>query len=540
VGDDHYPLDDALDPTDQTQRLYEYIQPSPGVGKWSIRGIAKAFYQYGEEYILTAEPLALPTVTDPDSNFYLQVKYYDRAEGQVRTRMIKALNSNAVTVGGVVVGYAVEVDPYSLPPGDRCPSFGDWHGQAKTEISLGSYLEGLTPAEIILMLLLSSGGGGVNHPDYDRLAFGAGLRSDDIDIPTIEAMVPPQDLDVWRMALPADGVSVKEIIDPILKALGYALVMRRTAAGKCVLSVSAIGAEYAATSAGTVSAGDWLSDTPHIWGSLDTIVNSLKVLADYDPETEEYRSPITINDQRSVGALSGETRKLTLALPGLELRRGEFVNGSASLALLRPTFSRLFRLYGAPVRTFTGAVGTGQGFRGEVGSVYTVSSPYLRDYGDGWGVDGVRAMVTESTIDLMGEGALVVMHHHGINAAGWNASALVSSIDTPTSMIIQPIRFSGGSPTGDDLFDINGLVVGGKVDHLPAGDHDSRVTLTVQSIDSALARVVFTVAHGIAVAGGTLEPPTYDDAPDQRQAEGYLSDPQNKLGAFNDEGYVYL
>ena len=78
------------------------------------------------------------------------------------------------------------------------------------------------------------------------------------------------------------------------------------------------------------------------------------------------------------------------------------------------------------------------------------------------------------------------------------------------------------------------------MDHLPPGDHDARVTLTVLSVDAALKRIVFTAPHGIATAGGTLEPPEYDDATSARQAEGYLGDAQNELGAFNVKGFIYL
>ena len=538
--DDHYPRDWQDDQNGQTQRVYRYPVPEGAGLKRRIRAIARAYYRLGESYVLVRDPLILPTVTDPTSIYYLQVNYYDRAEQTQRTRMIRAFNQNPVTFGGAVVGYAIQVDPFALPRGHRVGSFGDWPNAPKTEISLGSYLDGLSPGGLILRLLLSGGGGGVNDATYDVLSYGAGLSSDDVDTPSIEAITAPEGLDLWRIAMPSDGLTVREAIDPILRALGYALVMRRTADGKCVLGAVAIGAEYGDTSAGIIGDGDWLADDPPQWGSDDQIVNSIEISADYDTESEKYRSRTTINDQRSIGSLSGEVRVLPLELPGLELRRADWADAASTLALFRPLFSRIFNLYGAPTRTFRGSVGTGRGLRGEVGTVYAVSSPHLRDYSDGWGVSNVRALVRGSTIDLMGEGAQLDLVYYGTLGAGFNASAKITSIDSPSSVIVAANEFSDRSPTGDSVKDVQGFAAGDKVDHLPVGDHDGRASHTIQSVDVAANRIVFTANHGIAVAGGTIEPPIYDDASTPRQAQAYLSDSSGELGAANTEGFDYL
>jgi len=540
AGDDHFVVDWQNDADGGSQRVYRHHMPSPATMRQTIRGIARGFYQLGERYVLVSDPLILPAIVDPSTVYYLQITYFDRAEQATKSRMMEAFTSAAVSSGGQVIGYAIRVNPFTLPPSQRVGSFGDWPGSPRCEIKLGSYLDGLTPGGLILRLLLSGGGGQINDPTYDVLSYGAGLTTADLDVTSIEAITAPLGLDLWRLALPGDGISVREVIDPILKALGYALVMRRLADGRCVLGAVAIGAEYSDTSAGTIAEGDWLTDDPPIWGAADTIVNSLEILADYDSEAEEYRSETTINNQRSIGALSGEVRPLELTLPGLELNRVDWEDAASTLAIFRPLFSRIFNLYGAPVRTFSGGVGTGRGLRGEVGSVYSLTSSHLRGYDDSWGVEDVRALVTSSTVDLMGEGTHLELMYYGTLGAGWNAAALVTVIDSPTSVIVSATTFSDVSPTGDPLKDIQGFGPGAQVDHLPAGDHDGRTSHTINSVDIAANRIVFNAAHGLATAGGTIEPPTYDNATSARQLQAYLADAAGKLGAANDDGKNYL
>tara|TARA_Y100001973_G_scaffold23074_1_gene34481 strand:+ start:120 stop:542 length:423 start_codon:yes stop_codon:yes gene_type:complete len=140
----------------------------------------------------------------------------------------------------------------------------------------------------------------------------------------------------------------------------------------------------------------------------------------------------------------------------------------------------------------------------------------------------------------MGEGAQLDLVYYGTLGAGWNASAKITSIDSPSSVIVAANEFSDRSPTGDSVKDVQGFAAGDKVDHLPVGDHDGRASHTIQSVDVAANRIVFTANHGIAVAGGTIEPPIYDDASTPRQAQAYLSDSSGELGAANTEGFDYL
>jgi len=154
----------------------------------------------------------------------------------------------------------------------------------------------------------------------------------------------------------------------------------------------------------------------------------------------------------------------------------------------------------------------------DVGSYVSVSSPLLKGYGDEWGVSNEVGMVRSIRQDLMREGAEIELISFGILSVRWNASATVSSVVDSTSVLISANDFTDATTSYDADF----FAVGDVVDYLPEGNEDNAITgLIIQAVSETA--IIFTTAHGITTAGGTLEPSTYNSASAHHKADAYLA-----------------
>jgi len=164
-----------------------------------------------------------------------------------------------------------------------------------------------------------------------------------------------------------------------------------------------------------------------------------------------------------------------------------------------PVMARLWRLLSNPIREWKGSIGTGQSMLLDVGSYVSVSSPLLKGYGDEWGVSGEVGMVRSIRQDLMREGAELELISIGAKPVRWNASVTVDSIADTTSVLISANDFTDAA----SAYDADFFAVGDVVDYLPEGDEDNAITgLVIQALTETA--IIFTTAHGIATAGGTL------------------------------------
>jgi hypothetical protein len=96
----------------------------------------------------------------------------------------------------------------------------------------------------------------------------------------------------------------------------------------------------------------------------------------------------------------------------------------------------------------------------------------------------------------------------------WNASALVTTVNSTTSVTVAAGQFS------DD--DASYFKAGDVVDYLPLANEDGALTgLIIASVVGQL--ITFTSVHSISTTGGTLEPTSYSSASSTHKADAYLA-----------------
>ena len=153
----------------------------------------------------------------------------------------------------------------------------------------------------------------------------------------------------------------------------------------------------------------------------------------------------------------------------------------------------------------------------DVGAYIKVSSPHLRGYSDSYGVTDGIGMIRAIRQSLENEGCQLEVINTGLAPVNWNSAARVSSITSPTVILVETNAFtSSGS-------DISFFSAGDVVQHLPKGDQDNpSAQLTIDSILGN--KITFTAAHGILSTGGTIEPVTYAAASTTHKEDAYLAD----------------
>jgi len=133
--------------------------------------------------------------------------------------------------------------------------------------------------------------------------------------------------------------------------------------------------------------------------------------------------------------------------------------------------------------------------------------------------DGI-GMIRAIRQSLEGEGCQLEIINTGLAPVNWNSAARVSSITSPTAILVETNAFtSSGS-------DVSFFSAGDVVQHLPKGDQDNpSVSLTIDSILGS--EITFTTAHGISNINGTIEPVTYAAASTTHREDAYLADINN-------------
>lgn len=479
---------------------------------YNIRDIARAWYQKRELTILVEDSLGLPTIATSTS-YDLQVKFTDRDLGEERYQWIKATHESVASYNGVNIGYLIHLD--RRQDWSEITSFGDWSDTERVEIFGGARFSRERPGSILLKLLESGGGFGKNG-DYDVYSLGLGIPSADIDEASFLAYDGASPF-IFSGSISGEGVNLRDVVQDLLKLMGCALIMSRSSTGASLLTLQPIGAELTADVKATIGEGDWLADAPPTWSIYEDIVTQVGVAYNWNIEEQKFTSQLTFNNQEAINRYGGERSKIDLNLYALT---GEDIGGAVGdvTGAFLPVMARLWRLLSNPIRSWKGSIGTGQSMLLDVGSYVSVSSPLLKGYGDEWGVSGEVGMVRAIRQDLMREGAELELISIGAKPVRWNASVTVSSIVDTTSVLISANDFTDAATAYDADF----FAVGDVVDYLPEGNEDNAITGLVISAISETA-IIFTSAHGITTAGGTLEPTTYNSASAHHKADAYLA-----------------
>ena len=460
---------------------------------YDIRGFALGWRDRDEPYILVQDSLGLPT--EADGNLYaIQIK--------IGEDVVNALATHEEDVGGA---YLLHLD-MNISENRKLPPFGDWLGEGSPiEISKGMIITRRPAGEVILQLLESGGGGAINGA-YDLQLTGCNLSASMIDEQSFLSLNSASGITDWMFSLPADELTLREILDPMLKTMGACIVMNRDSFNPRI-SLVLLGHE-ADEDQTALSDSDFLASKPPYWSNFEDIVTQFKFR--YDMHQEEPTTRI-VNNYDAINRLAGETKSMDLDLYGITSDILGGTNASDFLENFLPTYARLFRLYGQAVRMWHLSIGTGKGLALDVGSYLKITSAFLKGYADAYGVSNKIAMVQSISIDLMGEGTELKLIHLGDSSPSWNASAKIATIINTTTIEIESAFYSDA--------DISYFKAGDIVDYVLQGSEATILTKTIASINAN--QITFTSNHGMS-AGGIIQPTTYLNASSHHTKRAYI------------------
>ena len=343
-----------------------------------------------------------------------------------------------------------------------------------------------------------------------------------------------------NLDLRSEGTDFRNILTPLLQAMGCILVMRRTENGRCKIALQPIGLEQASSAALTINEGDWFTDDPPTWSTYEDIITQITINFDYDVVEQKLRTQRVFNNQEAINRYGGETKGLTLDLYGVS---SDQIGGTAgdSFSFFLPVITRIFNLLSNPIRLWKGSIGTGKSALVDAGRYVLVNSPLLKGYSVDYGVENGVGFINTMRQELMSEGTSFEIIHIGTKTASWNDSAKVLSIPTTTTVTIDQDVFSNQNGLGETVKDSNFFKVDDVVDYLSVGDHDNPITgLVIQSIvdNGATATITFTTPHGILSLNGTLEPTVYTSATAEQKIDSYIANASGVLGT-SDDGKEY-
>lgn len=488
-----------------------------------IKGVSRAYYQVKEDRILIDTTLGLPSSAS-SREYDIVIEYYSRQHEEMRTQWIKATHESSAIFSGSTVGRYLHL--VTDQDWSSVESFGDWLGSDRVRLIAGAQFINERPGSLLLKLLESGGGGAINGT-YDVLALGLGIASTLIDESSFLRYDATTNI-TFTGSISGDDLNLRDVIDPLLKTMSAAIVMRRVeSTGLSLISLQPLGAEHSGASEVTIEDGDWLADQPPTWDIYEDIVTQIEFNFEWDNVEREFRSTRTVNNQEAINRYGGEQSKISLDLYGVSL--DQIGRGAGdSYDYFFPTYSRLFNLLSNPLRVWRGSISTGQSIYLDLGSYLTVSSPLLKGYGVDYGVSSSVAMIRSIRQNLMNEGAEVELLSTGLSPVYWNAAVQATSLGDAVSMNIALNTYSPTSTTDSAYFK-----AGDRVDYLPTGNEDAGVIgLTIQTITTT--KITFTSPHGVASVDGTIEPTTYTNADPDHKQDGYISTAAGVLGVADE------
>jgi hypothetical protein len=467
-----------------------------GIGQpafYDIKGFALGWRDRDEYHILVQDSLGLPTEAD-GNQYAIQIKIGDQ--------VVNAIATHEEDLGDAFLVYLDR----NADENRRLPPFGDFLGEASpVEISKGMIITRRPAGEVILQLLESGGGGAING-SYDLQLTGCNLNSSMIDEQSFLSLNSASGITDWMFSLPADELTLREILDPMLKTAGACIVMNRDSYNPKI-SLILLGHE-ADEDQLSLSDNDFLVNKPPYWSNFEDIVTQFKF--NYDMHQENPTSRI-VNNYDAINRLAGETKSMELDLYGITSDILGGTNASDFLENFLSTYARLFRLYGQAVRMWNFSVGTGKALTLDVGGYLRITSQFLKGYSDAYGVANKVAMIQEINIDLMGEGADLKLVHLGDSSPSWNVSAKVKTIINLTTLEIEAAFYSDA--------DINYFQVGDVIRYSMPGSDDTILTKTISAISGN--QITFSSNHGASV-GGIIQPTTFSSAPAHHTKRAYI------------------
>lgn len=480
-----------------------------------VRDFATAWYQTGEDYILVQNEILLNPIGDTP----ITVKTYDR----------KSQADFSFTV--FVDGISQEGTFYKLhiTPGQQIPSFGDFRSKTQGQLSGDGFTtlttsiasRDLSTKDVLLAVLCSTG------PDEDllvqKLPQGLGLAFADLVLRDFDDLV---DVGLWDFsALLREDSSWDELLAPLLSATQRTFSIDWSPYGVGRLRLLPIGVPtFDPNLTVSMSDGDITFGSRPLTREKWEVKNSFKFLTNYDSEddpqiTTEFLLANDISARKS-------KEELELELRGLVLDNDPEV---ARLQLTPLAFS-LFQQY-AGRKEWSVESNWDFGSNVTVGYNLSVSSNWLRGYGDSNGVDEALARIISIQMSLWDVSCSVKMTHYGLNSRGWAPTASFGVITTATCNEVADIELTDTNFALDELFPI-----GSVVDVYIRGDHAIKSQGTISAIDLTGTReITFTgpVAALLAAYGagsgpdfveGYITPADYASATEYHKKYSFLAD----------------
>lgn len=484
-----------------------------------IRGCPRAFYQTGEAAWLAEDAVISPGTTPQ----YVEVKASQGGrEFQFATRVSDV---DALTDGlGNTIGHT-----YSLAPGFELttPAFGDWPGEPRAEIRPVAAFWRQKASAVLLRLLCSGRGRGTNGTP-DVLPFGADIPLAHINVSSFAAFNAIPIRDEWSMLVRPDK-PLKEVITPLLRAMGACLVMRRVG-GVQKIGLAPVGVPTDESVAAINSATIAIDARPASEAE-NRVVTRYKLTANYPSFGDEPRVTGIFVDASAVSENGGDAGdELKLELRGWSVESGRDIVQEA-LPLVETLRARM----GTPRRIYSFTIPRGLGMSLAVGDVVTLTAPDAVALDGSWGVSSLLCRVKRLEVMYSGErdGCEVTVTSYENVPAGWAPAMAVAATPTADTITITANAYSETThpATGLAQTDADFFRVGDAVELVPPGDWAGRVT--GKTIASISGTTVGITGHG-ASAGWTIRPAVYDSG--TARMKGYVSaaDTDAKLGAADD------
>lgn len=511
-----------------------------GRDKFPIRGIANAFYQWGEEVVLV-EDNPFDVTGDLSNPAWIKVDFeaehegiYDERgdEGRV-TAYFRVDNVTQQLDGATPIGYRWQVDRRDQ---FRLICFGDWGSKRARLISVIRWQDWRADA-IMLELLYSGQGNGFNSAVFDIQPYGLNLDDDIVDSASFFRFPLTQQFARWTLVV-EESRSASDIVGGMLAALNAGIVQRvNPETGDRKLAMVPIGVANAFESTMIILDGDWLVNGRPSSTTDRKVKNRYHFNLNWDETSRKHRLSVQYNDRDSIQE-HGEAGVDKIDLRGLDLPLDE---PAAQNLTLRPIFDERRALYGQPRRMLSGSLCWSDAARLYAGAVVTVSASEAIDFDGSKGISDRIARVVKVQHDPWNQMADVTMVLHGFNTVAWAPALKVKTVVSTTIFEVETNEFTesvdpvtGGVQTDlkyvDGDTDVEYFSAGDSITFVPRGDYASRATRVIDSVDHTTKRVTITVALAGVSVGDTIRVASYDDASAYQKSFAYLANASRTIG----------
>lgn len=498
------------------------------------------FYQAGERYMLLRDNI-FPGVAE-DNPAIMNVRDADGNEVAVEIDEVVSVNDP----NGAFVGYRVRLTERSRTG----PDIRSWENTATGKVTIIPFVEFRNEdLRVLLLKIMMSGfssSPGFPSEEYSVLPTMYGLRiePESVDIAAFTSFPVPAPL--RRLTFrPIKPIAARELIDPILQAIGGAIVPANVA-GRRKLSLVRARATTDALAVDVVENGDWIAKARPGQGRLDEVFNVFRIFGNYDARADKFFVEADFEDATSIDAY-GQQNAIEIKIRGLQLiPEGAAVEGVQAHETFVTLYKNLRAMGAFAVPIFTGDLKWSIGRGLTVGR--TILATVLEAY-DGNRRKGtiVRKGMLVRAVELhvIDRTVRVDLMYRGRRTASFAPAARIVEVIDEDTVRLSTNSFSDPNHpiSGADQFDWtffaqnDVLPVGGtpvECVHVGAEEDNTDGTITVLNTATGVATIA---AHGLSV-GDRIRPRSWDEAASFHKVYAFLS--QNGfLGASNDPGFVY-